>query len=248
MRRLRICSVAADRTSLFALLLLLAAHVSMAQAPIRSDFDHESTGFPLDGAHAIAGCGDCHQRGLFVGTPSRCQSCHSQGGFAQATAKPSLHILASDVCDACHATRSFVPVERMDHGEVVGACVNCHDNRIADGKPVDHPATGNDCGDCHMTVAFSPVLRFDHSGIDSGCVNCHNGQSATGKPPAHLPTTELCEDCHRVDTFSVVTAFDHLQAIGSCSGCHDGVSVQGKPADHVPTTAECDACHTTVSW
>ena len=172
---------------------------------------------------------------------------HTNGGIVTATTKVARHIQTTQRCDACHATRSFVPLNRMDHNEVYGECVSCHDNQTAYGKPVDHPPAGDQCDSCHLTVAFSPVLRFDHAGISSNCASCHDGVTAMGKPANHIPTSNLCEDCHRVNTWSVVT-FDHLQAIGTCSGCHDGVLARGKDADHVPTTAECDACHNTMAF
>lgn len=227
-------------------ILALSTDVN-AQSALRSDFDHDSTSFQLDGAHIVASCGSCHRSGNFAGTLRECEDCHSQGGTATATAKPARHILTSQRCDSCHATRSFIPLQRMDHNEVHGECRSCHDNRIAQGKPVDHIPAGDQCQSCHLTVAFSPVVRFDHSGIATNCVSCHDGTKATGKPVDHLPTTNVCEDCHGTNTWLGV-AFDHLQAIGSCSSCHDGVKARGKHADHIPTDLECDACHNTTAF
>jgi len=220
---------------------------ALSQTVIRSDFDHDSTSFRLDGAHLGTGCGDCHRRGNFAGTLRECEDCHSQGAIVTATAKPARHIVTTHRCDACHATRSFVPLERIDHNEVYGACANCHNNLIAPGKPIDHPPAGDQCQSCHLTVRFSPVVRFDHSGITSNCATCHDGMTATGKPVNHLPTTNICEDCHRTTSW-ISVAFDHFQAIGTCSSCHNGVLARGKDADHIPTTSECDACHNTSSF
>lgn len=218
-----------------------------SQTAIHSDFDHDSTSFRLDGAHLITGCGDCHRAGNFAGTLRECEDCHTDGGVVTATTKVARHVQTTQRCDACHATRSFLPLNRMDHNEVYGECVSCHDNKTAFGKPVDHPPAGDQCDSCHLTVAFSPVMRFDHAGITANCASCHNGDIAMGKAANHLPTSNLCEDCHRVNTWLSVT-FDHLQAIGTCSSCHDGIQARGKPADHIPTTAECDACHNTTAF
>jgi len=231
--------------------ITMLASQAFAQTQIRSDFDHDSTGFLLDGAHLIANCGACHSRGIFEGALRECQDCHADGSTVVATAKPARHIQTTEQCDSCHATRSFIPLARMDHMEVVGDCAGCHNNQIAPGKPIDHPPAGEQCDDCHLTVAFQPatiVGGFDHAGIVGNCFACHDGVTATGKSVNHLPTTNVCEDCHRTDTFSLVARFEHSQALGTCSGCHDGVRATGKDADHVPTTAECDSCHTTTDW
>ncbi len=238
------------KTLLFSVLVLLIgfAHAVQAQTAIRSDFDHDSTGFRLDGAHLVAQCGACHSRGIFEGTLRLCADCHEDGGTVVATAKPARHILSTQQCESCHATRSFLPLRRMDHIETVGDCVSCHDNQLAPGKPVDHPPASDQCDSCHLTVAFSPVRTFDHSGIVANCFSCHDGITAAGKPTGHLQTTNICEDCHRTDTFSLVVNFEHLQALGVCSSCHNGMLATGQGAGHVPTTAECDSCHNTTGW
>lgn len=230
------------------LLLSCLAAEANAQSVIRSNFDHDSTGFRLDGAHIATGCGNCHGYRILSGTLRECEDCHAQGNTVEATAKPARHILASDRCEACHSTRSFIPLQRMDHHEVFGECIDCHNNQTAFGKPVDHPPAGDACENCHLTVSFSPVIGFDHSGITGNCVSCHNGAVAGGKPPDHLPTSDFCEDCHRTDTWSLVVTFDHAQALGTCSSCHNGVLATGQDADHLQTTAECDQCHSTAAW
>ena len=134
------------------------------QTAIHSDFDHDSTSFPLDGAHAISSCGNCHSRGVFAGTGRECEDCHRKGGTVTATAKPARHILATERCENCHATRSFIPLRRMDHNEVVGTCVSCHNNQLARGKFAGHPPASDECDDCHLTVAFSPQVIGGSSG------------------------------------------------------------------------------------
>jgi len=193
-----------DAACLVALVLLLVAFwpgTASSQTAIHSNFDHDSTSFRLDGAHVAADCGDCHRRGSFSSTLRECEYCHSQGGVVTATFKPARHIATTERCDSCHATRSFVPLERMDHNEAYGECVSCHNNNTALGKPVDHPPTGDQCESCHLTVAFSPVLRFDHTGITANCSSCHDGVTARGKDADHIPTTAECDDCHNTTAF-----------------------------------------------
>jgi hypothetical protein len=138
--------------------IIALPHVADSQTAIRSDFDHDSTSFPLDGAHAIASCGDCHRNGVFKGTGRECEDCHADGGLVAATAKPARHILASERCVSCHATRSFIPPNRMDHNEVLGECISCHNNQTALGKPINHIPAGDQCDTCHLTVVFSPAF------------------------------------------------------------------------------------------
>ena len=151
-----------------------------AQSTIRSDFDHDSTGFRLDGAHLASGCGDCHSRGVFDGTLRECEDCHSQGRLVTATPKPARHVLTSERCAACHATRSFIPLARMDHAEAFGDCVSCHNNQAVPGKPVDHPPAGDNCDACHLTSTFEVVVF---------------GQSNLIPRRSRLPTIVPCENC-----------------------------------------------------
>jgi len=233
--------------AVFTLVSVIWSGVALSQTAIRSNFDHDSTSFRLDGAHVAAGCGDCHRRGTFASTLRECEYCHSQGGIVTATFKPARHINTTQRCESCHSTRSFIPLERMDHNETYGACVSCHDNNTALGKPVDHPPASDQCQSCHLTVAFSPVVRFDHTGVTGNCVSCHDNVVATGKPANHIPATNVCEDCHRTTSWTLVS-FEHLQVLGTCSSCHDGIIARGMDADHVPTTAECDSCHNTTAF
>ena len=183
------------------LLAIFWSGTVLSQTAIRSNFDHDSTSFRLDGAHVATNCGDCHRRGNFASTLRQCEYCHTQGGIVTATFKPARHINTTQRCDACHSTRGFIPLERMDHNETYGDCVSCHDNNTAFGKPVDHPLTTDQCQGCHLTVGFSPVLRIDHTQALGTCSSCHNGVTARGKDADHIPTTAECDSCHNTVAF-----------------------------------------------
>jgi hypothetical protein len=120
-----------------------------SQTSISSSFDHYTTAFRLDGAHQFAECGSCHVDGMFVGTPQQCVQCHSEASRVRATSKPARHNLTTEQCEACHRTSAWSPVVRVDHFEVFGSCIRCHDGRRAPGKPVNHIPAGNQCDDCH---------------------------------------------------------------------------------------------------
>ncbi len=193
--------------------LLVATNIALAQSPIVSDFDHDTTGFRIDGAHQIVQCGDCHNRGQFSGTPLDCEGCHSVGGRVSASPKPSFHMLTTTTCESCHTTYGWLPVRKVDHNEVIGQCASCHNNRVAIGKPVSHIPTTADCEGCHRTTLFS-LATFSHVGISSGCVQCHNNRLATGKPPDHIPAPDTCEDCHNTTSFSFTTSNQTQSPIG----------------------------------
>lgn len=227
--------------------LFITLTTPLAHAQPGTRFDHFTTGFRLDGAHARASCDSCHAGGSFVGTPTQCVSCHSRAGPVRASAQPSTHILTTESCESCHRPYTWVPPARVDHLEVIGSCSSCHDGRRAMTKPVDHLPAGNACDDCHRTTAWVPA-NFDHGGIVAGCFGCHDGVTAVGKAPNHIPATNVCEDCHRTISFSPARRVDHFQVLGSCSSCHNGVIATGQHPQHIPTTAECDSCHTTNRW
>ena len=135
----------------------------------------------------------------------------------------------------------------VDHTQVLGTCVSCHNGTVATGKHPAHITSGDNCDDCHTTVAWVPA-NFDHANITDNCVSCHNGTNATGKHPTHPLTTDVCEDCHSTTTWSPVVTVDHTQVLGTCSSCHDGVIATGRNPGHFISNRECDECHETIAW
>ncbi len=131
-------------------------------------FDHETTKFPLLGAHAAQTCESCHTNSSrlqldfevyadsttihYTGLDFACATCHSdddphEGQFNEAT------------CNTCHDEVSFL-IAAFDHdstnfpltgGHETVACVSCHKsetsaegNTFARFKPL-----GTQCEDCH---------------------------------------------------------------------------------------------------
>lgn len=135
-------------TTVIATILLL--HASTLYAA-RSEFDHFTTGFRLEGAHRVAECESCHTEGIFSGTPTECAGCHSQANLVRATSQPPTHVPTTDRCNACHRPFSWVPVARFDHLEAMGSCSSCHNNRVVAGQPPMHIATPLECDSCHNT-------------------------------------------------------------------------------------------------
>jgi hypothetical protein len=231
---------------LIALLCLVGFGLSMQSAQAETKFDHDTTGFLLNGAHTRVSCETCHAYGIFRGTPTRCAGCHGQSGTIATTKKGPNHVQSSDTCDDCHTEFSWSNA-RMDHTAVTGTCLSCHNGVKAAGKTPNHVQSSDFCGDCHLTVAWAPA-RFNHSGITGSCYSCHNGTTATGKSNSHILSTNICEDCHHSTTAWLPATTDHSDVIGTCYSCHNGVIATGKSADHEPSSNNCNDCHSTTAW
>jgi len=226
----------------------LAACLGLTSAATGDDlenFDHWSTGFPLNGAHARTACEDCHRGGLFEGTPRDCAICHGGSGLFARSKKTANHVPSSNRCDDCH-TRVSWRNARFDHMGVAEPCIACHSGVWASGKNARHLPTSNRCEDCHMAITWRNA-RFDHVGISSGCFTCHNRLQAPGKNSRHLPTSDRCEDCHNTVNFRAAV-FDHVGIQSGCISCHNNVLVAGKHPGHIPAPDTCELCHNTSSW
>ncbi|MET3107304.1 hypothetical protein AAKU67_002263 [Oxalobacteraceae bacterium GrIS 2.11] len=245
------------------LFVWLAGLSAVAAAQSSPAFNHNSTGFILEGDHVTVACESCHTQGLFRGTPKDCATCHRPGD--RAPGKPANHVPTNAKCDACHKDISWVPNtfrHTVAQGVVVGSCSTCHNGSNASGKPALHPVTSASCDSCHQTAAWLPA-GFNHAlATPGGCATCHNGVRATGKPATHMPTTASCDACHTPGVafaplaVSVSTMHAHMVgpvAAGNCSTCHSGSllnqNAQTKPSTHIPTSSQCDSCHkSTTSW
>jgi hypothetical protein len=108
-------------------------------------FDHETSKFPLRGAHDIAPCRKCHQALTFKDAPSACIACHK---------KEDIHKrrLGTE-CQACHNARDWKLWE-FDH--------NTRTSFMLDGAhaPLD-------CYACHHTPMGKKVI------VSSACAGCH---------------------------------------------------------------------------
>ena len=98
-------------------------------------FDHNRTGFILNGAHRSAECASCHRNG-YAGTPTACISCH-QTDFNGA--KNPSHAGFPNTCLDCHGESAWQPA-RFDHNATgfplngahrTATCQSCHRNGYA---------------------------------------------------------------------------------------------------------------------
>jgi len=202
-------------------------------------FEHQQTGWKLEGDHARLDCAKCHtgknRRGnpTFIGLGSSCTSCHKdqhQGRFGAR-------------CQSCHDEEDWkqLDLDPFDHAQArfalrgkhqTVACAKCH------GEPAKYqPLAFQACGDCHQDP---------HQGrLGSECQSCHGEDSwkkLSMKRSAH-PGLSLaaghasvaCKTCHDQGNLAVPSKGKR------CASCHAPVHV-GKFGDN------CAECHAQIRW
>ena len=215
-------------------------------------FDHNTTDFPLTGAHIATNCIDCHSSG-YIGLSTNCSSCH-QSNYDQ-TSNPNHSSMGLSVsCDDCHSTTDWEPAAFPEHNafyslngahasistncylchsgnyiSTPNTCYACHTNDYNNTTDPSHIVAGFpiDCASCHSEIAWEPAT-FDHDGqyfpIYSGE---HNGE------------WNKCSDCHTVaNTYSLF----------SCIDCHEhnktDMDDEHKDVpDYVWRSLDCLSCH-----
>jgi hypothetical protein len=98
-----------------------------------AQFNHDLTGFPLTGGHAITDCKRCHTNGTYSGLSKDCITCHLKD--FQNTNNPP-HTGFPQTCTSCHTIQSWKPAT-FDHSKTqfpltgahaTQACAACHKN------------------------------------------------------------------------------------------------------------------------
>jgi len=189
-----------------------------------STFNHNTTTFPLTGAHATTvTCAQCHINGNYSGTlPTTCDGCHDplyQSTATMGGAIPNHVALAyPKTCDSCHTTVAWT-----------GAVFN-------------HSTTGFPLTGAHVTVACN-LCHTSSAVPPTDCYSCHTAQwqsTATmgGAVPNHLAadasaagiTTTACATCHTTTNWLGATFthswwnINHHNSGGLCATCHTSPS------------------------
>ncbi|HEX6133481.1 MAG TPA: hypothetical protein VFZ24_05945 [Longimicrobiales bacterium] len=205
----------------------VACHGERAWSPAAfGTREHAGTRFPLDGAHVLLSCAQCHRqqsagRLSFVVRDMTCSGCHASvnpHGRAYADAQGRTE------CARCHMTGSWQPTAvrhesfPLEHGHAGVACASCHTPERsrapreceachAAADPHGGRSAGRGCGDCHGVDGFDRATRFDHSttrypleGAHAGvvCRACHVPEPAPQGAIIlrYTPLSIRCEDCH----------------------------------------------------
>ncbi len=199
-------------------------------------FDHQKTGFPLEGNHIPLSCTDCHPRAIAIsnlkGTPQDCYACHTkndphQGGFGHD-------------CVQCHTSDGWDQAS-FDHSQAAfqlsGAhqnveCQKCHVNNIFKGTPTN-------CAACHTEPAF-------HAGLlGTDCETCH---STTGWSPATFSRSHNFPLNHGEGSPSCKTCHSNSLGTYTCYGCHehnpDNIATKHRE-EGIINFQDCIRCHPT---
>jgi len=226
--------------------------------PHRCDACHDNqraTGMPLKHIPTREPCDICHTTQGFIeqidmdhrNSNAPCVFCHD--GYSQ-VGKGVSHIQSSNNCKICHNTQHWLPLGKVQHGEIsISDCITCHNNVITRGKTLSkHLPSSDVCDACHDShQAGWKVFTLDHNQVEGSCQSCHNGIVAKGVGNFHVPVILGCEGCHSTLSWQD-TQFSHAQVAGlRCVRCHDSVTQEGKPLNHVESSDECDNCHDSAS-
>jgi hypothetical protein len=218
---------------------------------------HQTTRFPLAGAHAMLQCERCHAgaaagRLAFVGIAAECQGCHLED--YRATTNPAHQAGGFPLeCASCHTTATWQSA-RFDHAAtgfaLTGAhrsvaCLSCHGDGVYAGKPTT-------CVSCHLSE-YNGTTNPAHAagGFSTDCVSCHGtgawsgaafDHSASGFPltGAHAATT--CLSCHGDGVFAGKPT--------TCVSCHlsDYNGTTNPSHSVLAFSTDCASCHATSRW
>jgi len=208
-------------------------------------FDHNTTDYNLEGAHAQTDCKQCHETLVFNEAPSDCVSCHTD-----------VHNMSvGNDCARCHTPQTWlvdnIPEIHEENGfPLIGAhsnlsCVDCHSSETN----VRFSNIGNECISCHQDdYASTQSPSHTSSGFSTNCIECHDpfgmGWDTDIVNHDFFPLTlghdiQDCNQCHTTGNFS--------DADPNCVTCHqdDYAGTQDPNHQNSGFSTNCVACHTT---
>lgn len=179
------------------------------------NFDHDLTGYELEGKHETVDCRKCHvseniqdselsqRKNTFLGLDEACLSCHDD--YHQKT--------LSSTCVDCHTMDGFTPAEKFDHD-------------TADFKLKGEHATV-DCIECHQITTRNGKEFQEFTDVPfEDCISCH-------EDPHNDQLPGQCAQCHTETAFTTFDGqegkFDHDLTDFTLKGSHK--------------TTDCFGCH-----
>ncbi|NRA09895.1 MAG: cytochrome C [Myxococcales bacterium] len=231
-------------------------------------FEHASTGFALEGAHARVDCRVCHAGPRYQGTPTDCRACHAtndrHGGH-----------FGRD-CSRCHVPKSWKDSAfdhaaetrfALTHRHADAKCSACHSGPLAEqnletrcgschaSDDIHRGRNGTDCESCHSERGWDRAT-FDHdtktafplrgSHAEVACQHCHQ------RNPREEDLSGACGDCHARDDA-------HADTLGrDCGRCHNESGwrkhvnfdhdITRFPLLGLHAVELCEACHTSTRF
>ncbi|MBK9104521.1 MAG: hypothetical protein IPL92_08110 [Saprospiraceae bacterium] len=229
----------------------LACHPTGSEA---MNFDHNTTAFPLTGAHVTSTCLECHAAG-FEGTSTDCISCHTED-FNQSANPNHTALGLSTACTTCHTTETgWAPANFQNHNDyyvIAGAhvtianqCASCHNG--------DYTNTPNTCAGCHQDN-YTQTTNPNHTALQfsNECTTCHT-QSAW--IPASFPNHNdfyPLEGAHAViaNECAMCHTGNYNNTPNTCVGCHLDNYNQTTNPSHTASGfgTDCATCHSQNAW
>lgn len=216
---------------------------------------HQTSRFPLLGAHSLADCFDCHRTESmlrFEPLGIACFDCHND---EYQSARFPDHVAAgySTSCEDCHninayewsstgINHNFFP---LTGGHDIADCAACH-------TAGDYAAISPVCFSCHeadYTATTNPNHGTSDFSID--CQLCHT-TSIDWRPATMDHSFFPLEGAHQInDCLECHTTGNYAAASPVCLSCHEADYNATTDPNHAGTgfSTDCMLCHTTLdSW
>ena len=213
-----------------------------------ASFNHNTTVFPLTGAHTTVDCALCHTT-AYAGTPTDCNSCH-QANYASAQMPSHSKAGITVDCKSCHTTTAWQP-STFNHNTTVfplnGAhstiaqCSDCHLGSTTNAKP--------DCISCHQ-IQFNGAQGHVASKFPTDCNVCHNMNNWLGAIFDHNNTIFPLTGAHTSVDCTLCHTIGYAGTPTDCNSCHQANYNSAQAPNHSKAgiPVDCKTCHTTTSW
>ncbi|HEY6555246.1 MAG TPA: cytochrome c3 family protein [Vicinamibacteria bacterium] len=216
----------------------------------KTKFQHDSTGFPLEAAHAKTSCRSCHDTLVFNRVGTACADCHKDAHRGELGFR----------CEGCHTPKTWANQNEMFRAHnrsrfplfathATLDCQACHRNQ----QPFEYANTPAQCGSCHLST-YDRTTNPNHAqaGFSRRCEDCHSVTAPDwhGSPFSHPASFPLqgghagitCARCHSSGVFTGLSR--------ECYSCHQKDYVRTTNPNHqsggFPT--QCQSCHNINAW
>lgn len=210
-----------------------------------ASFAHSS--FPLQQAHSVPECNDCHLADNYTTLSPECYSCHTADYTTAANPDHSAAGFPKS-CETCHSAIPGWKPALFNHnsfpltqGHSTPLCSECHING-------NFKNTDKDCNSCHNQDYIQTVNpKHVSAGFSTECLTCHStipGWKPVSFSHSMFPLTgghssSSCNDCHKGDNYTSLSS--------DCFSCHEqdynSTDNPGHYAAMIPK--DCRNCHTT---
>jgi hypothetical protein len=242
--------------------------VQTFESPRYGPEEHQSSRYPLEGAHRTVPCSSCHQSDPKIADRFP-RAAREELQRRSRPVRVSLAVLAvgGDLtrCETCHADPHG---GQFDKRAGQKGCVACHElssftkTRFDHDKDTKFPLEGKHakaaCASCHPSQAGARgVAQVKYKGIETTCAGCHADPHAAQFARAPREPTD-CARCHTAADWKKELRFKHEAPFTNwkitgkhlkveCRACHVEVKLaaasEWKLYRYKGTPRECQGCH-----